>query len=700
MESVRRFLALSATCALLAALAIAQAVSGSMAQDLRNYVATPAVSGYESALANHIADELAAFNPTRDNLGDVIVTLSPPAAATGAPLLLVAPLDEPGYVVSAITSQGYLRVERLPTRGFLPLFNVLATGQPIQVQTPSGHWLQGVVTGLSVHLRGGRLNPPDPANLDNMYVDVGASSAAEARAAGVHVLSPIALDRQLQVLGDGALAGFSIGDRYGAAVLVEALRHVDAAKLPGPVTIAFVTQQWSGGRGLARVREQLAQQTTAAAPVPAVLVGWPAPPRQARRLRAAQAAASVPTLQSWSIPVHWRSTPAATIDAKPLDDLVARVEKALGETPSAPLLPQPALLPPPPLPARPATAPTPTAALQQLVAQYGVHPHESRVAQAIQNLLPPWAHPISDSAGDLVLHGADSGPNAPRILFVAHQDETGFAVQAIAPDGRVRLETRGGVDLRFYIGHPLVVHTGQGMRPAVLELPQGWDQPGFKFERGMPLWADVGAHTPAEVQALGIAAGDTVTIPKRYRALLADRASARSFDDRVGCAALIAAAWALGPSLPGRDVTLAWSTGEEEGLLGAKVIAARMAAAGHAPDYVFAIDTFVSSDSPLESHRYADAALGDGFVIRAIDDSSITPWDLARRVRSMALAAHIPVQIGETSGGNDGSAFLPYGSVDLPLGWPLRTSHSPAEVIDTRDLDSLTQIIETLAHSW
>ncbi|MGH9414254.1 MAG: M20/M25/M40 family metallo-hydrolase, partial [Terriglobales bacterium] len=562
-----------------------------------------------------------------------------------------------------------------------------ATGQPIKVETPAGTWLPGVITGLSVHLRGGRLHPPDPANLNNMYVDVGASTAAEALAAGVHVLSPIALDRQLQVLGDGSLTGFSVGDRYGAAVLVEALRHLDPSQLPGPVTVAFVAQEWDGGRGLARVREMLAQQTNATAPVPAVLVGWPAQPGPAG-------------LQFWSVPVQWRSTPVATIDAAALSKLIDRVETALGETPAGAALPRPALLPPPPLPVSPATAPSPTTVLQQLVAQYGVHPHESRVAQAIQNLLPPWAHPITDSAGNLVLHWADAGPNAPRILFVAHQDETGFAVQSIARDGRLQLTTRGGVDLRFYIGHPLFVHTGQGMRPAVLELPQGWNQPGFKFERGMPLWAGVGAHSPAAVQALGIAVGDTVTIPKRYRALLSDRATARSFDDRVGCAALIAAAWALGPSLPGRDITLAWSTGEEEGLLGAKVMAARMAAAGRAPDDVFAIDTFVSSDTPLESHRYADAPLGDGFVIRAIDDSSITPWDLARRVRSLALSAHVPVQIGETSGGNDGSAFLPYGSVDLPLGWPLRTSHSPAEVIDTRDLDALTHIIETLAHAW
>ena len=36
-------------------------------------------------------------------------------------------------------------------------------------------------------------------------------------------------------------------------------------------------------------------------------------------------------------------------------------------------------------------------------------------------------------------------------------------------------------------------------------------------------------------------------------------------------------------------------------------VAKRLAAQAHAPDYVFAVDTFVSADSPLESKRFADA---------------------------------------------------------------------------------------------
>jgi putative aminopeptidase FrvX len=48
----------------------------------------------------------------------------------------------------------------------------------------------------------------------------------------------------------------------------------------------------------------------------------------------------------------------------------------------------------------------------------------------------------------------------------------------------------------------------------------------------------------------------------------------------------------------------------------------------------------------------------------------------------------------------DGAVFTRYGSVDIPLGWPLRYSHSPGEVIDTRDLDALSKIITTLAREW
>ena len=243
-------------------------------------------------------------------------------------------------------------------------------------------------------------------------------------------------------------------------------------------------------------------------------------------------------------------------------------------------------------------------------------------------------------------------------------------------------------------------HNGE-QHAAVVQLPAAGIKPVFNGRKApKPQCVDVGAKSAAEATKLGIETGEWVTIPKAYRPLLGARANGRSFDDRVGDAALVSAVWQLGHPLENRDVTFAWSTREEVGLNGAAAIAKRLAAEGHAPDYVFAIDTFVSSDSPLESKRFADAPIGRGFVIRAVDNSNMVPPALVNRVIAFAQANKIPVQFGDTGGGNDGSAFTKFGTVDIALGWPLRYSHSPAEVIDTRDVDALSKIVAAIAKSW
>jgi putative aminopeptidase len=348
--------------------------------------------------------------------------------------------------------------------------------------------------------------------------------------------------------------------------------------------------------------------------------------------------------------------------------------------------------------------PEPREALRRLIETYSASGHEQRMRDAIKDLLPEWAKPETDDAGNFILHvgAAPAGTKGPRILVVAHMDEIGFSVKSISDDGKLVVETLGGMELSFFEGHPVLAHTDSGDRDGIMELPNGWDEQNFKWpaESDQTIRVDVGARSAKEVADLGIKAGDSITIPKQYRPLLGTRANGRSFDDRVGDAALISAVWALGGRLKDRDVTFVWSTGEEIGLVGAGKLATRLAAEGHSPDYVFAVDTLVSSDSPLESKRFADAEIGKGFAVRAIDQSNIAPRDLVAKVEKLARANQIPYQLGVTGGGNDGATFVPFGSVDIALGWPLRYSHSPAEVIDTRDVDALARIIAVIARSW
>jgi putative aminopeptidase FrvX len=720
-----------------------------MKENLNTLVATPGISGYENELAEKIRVEISALHPKTDNLGDVIVTIG-----SGAPnRLIVTPMDEPGFVVSGITDEGYLRVQRLPQSGLPPMFNELYSAQPVKIRTAAGKWMDGVVAGLSVHLQGARAeDTPKSSDLENMYIDIGATSTAEVRKAGVAVLNPVAINRQSIRLGDKRMAGASIGDRFGAAALVELLRDTDPSKVKGTLTIAFVVQQWTGARGLQRILSTrnpdemiYVGRLSAGGPVAGsesmrraprrepgsgVLIGLEetngAPAGLAAELKQLADSNKIQINSDFSasllprsylspppmpakqahigIATDWSSTPAELIDTSDLSDLENLLQ----------LYVQGSVAPPPSLAVGHGSSrdnlgpisnpPSTVEILSRLVVSYGVSHHEERVRDWVKRLLPKWADPQTDEAGNLILRvgTAATGTKTLGLLVVAHMDEIGFEIKSISKDGRLEVEWRGGGDLSFFAGHQGLVHNANGDYAAIVELPNGWDQPKFEWPHGpeTAIRVDVGARTPQEVEKLGIQVGDSVTIPKAYRRLLGTSANGRSFDDRVGDTALISAVWTLGGPLKDRDITFVWSTGEEEGLVGAAALAKRLAAEGHVPDYVFAVDTFVSSDSPIESKRFADAEIGKGFVIRAVDNSNIVPTDWVEKVIKLAHANQIPVQFGVTGGGNDGSAFVRYGSVDIALGWPLRYSHSPAEVIDTRDVDSLARIIAVIAKTW
>jgi putative aminopeptidase FrvX len=704
---------------------------------------TPAVSGYEQQLASEIRSLIKSFTPQTDNLGNVYVTLG-----SGAPhRLIVAPIDQPGYVVSEITPDGYLRVQRLPQRAPNAVFDLLHAAQPVWIMTRDAEWIPAVFAGLSVHLQPGRQNAPTMAHLDEMYVDIGASSAEQVRAAGVDLFDPISLIQSPQTIGTNETAGPATGDRFGRSVLLELLRLLAAHKedISGTLTIAFATQQWTGGRGLDRLLNELhpdeliyvgrimPPRIDESQPAPAttheaialgsgVLIGVSDPsaalyglPAELKKVadshnvKIQPVTAAPPTMTAYAkatplpgrfahlgVPSLYPVTPAETISTSDVSALKTLLYQYLTgrEVPGSA--------------GGISSGLSDLDDLRLLAETYGASGHETLVREQVKKLLPKWAKSETDSAGNLVLKmgTAKANSNANKIVFIAHMDEIGYQVRSIEPDGRLLMDVLGGGYTEYFLGHVMLLHKADGsIVGGVLELPAKWDQPGFEWPHGPkamdePAHMYVGTHSAEETQKLGIKVGDWATVPKKYRALIGTRANARSFDDRVGCAALIEAVKTLGPNLSDRQVTFIWSTEEEVGLKGAAAAAERMAKEGNAPDFVFAIDTFVSSDSPIESKRFADAEIGKGFVIRAVDNSNIAPREYVDRVVKLANENKIPVQYGVTGGGNDGAVFVRYGAVNVPLGWPLRYSHSPGEVIDTRDYNALAKIVAVLAKQW
>src|SRR5215472_8375068 len=212
-----------------------------------------AVSGYEQARTAWIVRKLTLFGPRTDNVGNVWVTLG-----SGTPhRLIVAPIDEPGYVVSEITAEGYLRVQRLPQAPPNPVFDSLRFAQPVVVATRNSKEVPGVFAGLSVHLAPGRPNPPKMNYVEDLYVDIGAKSAEEVRAAGVDVLDPVAMKQGVVALGNSGRAGPGTGERTACEALLRLLGRIRESKVSGTTTVAFVTQQWLGERGLNRLLTEI-----------------------------------------------------------------------------------------------------------------------------------------------------------------------------------------------------------------------------------------------------------------------------------------------------------------------------------------------------------------------------------------------------------------------------------------------------------
>ncbi|WP_213806111.1 M20/M25/M40 family metallo-hydrolase [Granulicella sp. dw_53] len=714
----------------------AQQLGEAVRSDLERLTNTVGVSGYETSVGTYVYEQLAKYHPQRDSMGNITVTFG-----SGAPHRLVAaPIDEPGYVVSKIEGDGYLRVQRLPQAGLPPHYNELQNAQPMTVGTRDGKMISAVTAGLSIHLQPGRTNPPDPDDIDNLYVDMGAQTSEEVLRSGVDVLSPIAAERHLLAVGATQWSGTAVGDRFGAAVLMQLARSLQGAPLHGTTTLAFVVQQWTGSRGLTRVVQEShpdeviyigRPRTSANAKVePTAALGsgvWtytsstgsadldPSLQQELERagtelhrgaaapfiVRGYGAAAALPSRTiHLGVPLLWPTTAGETLDERDLAQLLRMFFRYLHVEPMTVASRTSLPLQYDALPQRPSVAPSTESLVKTLSLTYGISGHEVMTHDAIKQLLPPWAHPETDASGNLILRLGSASAGA-GVLFMAHMDELGFRVREVLPDGTLDLENKGGGSPAFYWGHPAVIHTSTGMRGGVVMLPSDYDTAQFHFPTDFRIAAKlhVGAANAQGVADLGIRVGDTVTIPKRYLSLQGKRVSIRSLDDRVGCAALLRAVWMLGPTFK-RNVTFVWSTREELGLEGASEYAATAAKDGRVPATVFALDTFVSSDSPVESKRFADAQLGKGFVIRSIDNSNIVPWKDVRKLQALAQQHKIAVQYGITGGGNDGSAFQRYGSTDVALSWPLRYAHSPAELIDLRDLEALAEITSTLALNW
>ena len=684
--------------------------SGSSNLDaIASWVAVDTATGYEGRTSPALA---AAIGWTADQWGNVVTTVG-----AGSPHHVVAcALDRPSYAVTQITDEGYLRLHRIGRGSRHPLWDQQFEAQQVRILTATGP-VAGVVARSNGHFAQQHARETAVVTADNLWLDVGAESRAEVDKLGIALLDPVGRHLPPWPMA-GGVAGPDAGRRAGCAAVVTLAAAAKLGKPVGRTTFVLSAQEVTGWVGLSSLVARVDR-------VDQVTILAPGESARAEADRAADSLSNFGTvLQASGLKTVTWLAPAASqagshmevvreTEAQWLLDAAARSAGVVVPANQA------WVAAPPRAALRTthvdATLTEVATALTNLAERYAVSSHEWSVRRAVLEALPAWARDraIVDDIGNLMV---EAGPAGPATVFMAHMDEVGYQIEAIAPDGTATLTAQGGAVGSAWEGQTALVHFDPPGAPSTSTGSGNDVDPRWKTQsvgatappplRGVfrirekadrkdpgPLQAWFGLDAAA-LAARGVTVGMQVTNYKEAVRMGRARYGARSLDDRAGTTALVRAVNRIDPNrLPGKMI-FAWSVHEEGGLNGAVAMARRFA---RTTARIYSLDTFVTSDTPLESPHFALAPLGKGPVLRAIENSSVSPDAERARVVRAAKAAGIPLQIGLTQGGTDGSSFTYWGAPNQGLSWPGRYSHSPGEVLDLRDLDNLVRLIVAVA---
>jgi len=688
--------------------------SSEQQEALASWINVDMATGYETRFAPGLAQQMNGW--ISDRWGNLTMTVGTGAAKT----IVACGLDRPSYSVSQITENGYLRVHRIGRGPSHPLWDQAHEAQTIRILTKEGP-VAGVVARTNGHFGQQHAGETDIVTADDLWVDVGAETSEQVANLGIELLDP--LSRHLPRWSyNNHVAGPDAGARSGCATITTLAQHLrkNSSTSNGAISFVLSSQKEFGWIGLSSF---LSRQTDIEQ---LILLGDGA----ANRIHEIRPASSFGRLEpilahsgvsevDWIEPaVLGPGSHMESISISESDWLLSKVYgllgQSLGQTPTWILAPVSNSFINKPYDR--AYSQTSTL-LEELANAYGVSGHEWSVRRQVLESLPDWARDraMVDDLGNIVI---EMGPENDTTVFMAHMDEVGYEVSEIDAEGIVTLERIGGPVSSAWEGQTALLHfdpiespntrNGTGTDyspkwktqslsasadPPIKGIFLTRDDPEQKNPDEMRVWFGLDR---SNLRGLGVRKGMAVSSYKQALRMGSTKFVARSLDDRAGSTALLMAISKINPQALTKKIYFVWSVHEESGHLGALALS-KIIALG--TKRIYSVDTFVSSDTPLESPHFAYTVLGKGPVLRAIENSGASPFAERNFVIDAANKAGLPLQVGLTQGSTDGVDFAFWGAPNQGLSWPGRYSHSPGEVLDLRDLDNLSKLVVAIALS-
>ena len=201
---------------------------------IKRLAETPGLPGRESLVVEVIKAELP--QDTWHCHVDPVGNLTARKQGKGKKLLFIAHTDEVGLIVRRITPEGFLKVERLGGMGLQVL-----PGSAFDLWT-NEKWFDALVGCPAAHLENGG---PDKLNLQEMYVDVGATSKEEVLSWGINVGDGLTWKFDFCQLPGNRIRSKALDDRLGCFALIKLAHAFDDVEVDYDITLGFVSQEES-----------------------------------------------------------------------------------------------------------------------------------------------------------------------------------------------------------------------------------------------------------------------------------------------------------------------------------------------------------------------------------------------------------------------------------------------------------------------
>jgi putative aminopeptidase FrvX len=187
------------------------------------------------SLVEPLADEV-----REDALGSLVALVR---GRSERVLMLDAHLDEIGLIINYIDEQGFLRFAALGTWD-----DRILLAQRVVVRTRAGKLVPGVIGMLPPHLQK-KDERERVIKIEEMFIDVGAASRAEALALGLGVGDPAVVHYPCAELSGGTVTAKALDNRAGCAVAVRVLERLAKVRPELTVAATFTVCEEVGARG-------------------------------------------------------------------------------------------------------------------------------------------------------------------------------------------------------------------------------------------------------------------------------------------------------------------------------------------------------------------------------------------------------------------------------------------------------------------